>query len=417
MLKPRNTATRAISPLARKSATAASHPAPTVSPPRQLRKSERRSGSAPSLMPTTTLITGATGFVGGACAVEAIANGRVDELLFLVRAPTVAEGLVRIRTSLARFAPPGPMLERLSENQIVLGDLAEVGDFANDPRLDRVTHVLNCAAVASFGDHPGIWPINVTGTVAFAQRMACSKQLRRFVHIGTAMACGAGLASPVTECGQLSGEARHLVLYTKSKAEAERQMRTIEGLPLVVARPSIIVGHTQLGCKPSTSIFWVFRMAHDLGHWMCDLDESVDVVPVDYCARALLLLLFKGRIASDLYHISAGTSSATFREIEKAMADARGMVSLGSNFRHITEQDIPSIVPEFKARLGINNRRLVVKAMKLYGGFAQLNYQFDNQRLIDEGMPSPPPFPQYIKQCISSTEGLPLLEQMMDDFK
>jgi nucleoside-diphosphate-sugar epimerase len=365
----------------------------------------------------TILITGATGFLGGASAVAAMLGGLAGQLLFLVRAGTVQEGLERILKSLARFEPPATLLEQLSAGQIVLGDLADVDSFAGDPRLNRVTQVLNCAAVASFGDHPGIWPVNVVGTVAFARRMAQDPRLKRFVHIGTAMACGPGKTSPVQECGDLDQETEHLVLYTASKAEAERQLHAIAGLPLVVARPSIVVGHSELGCKPSTSIFWVFRMAHDLGRFLCDLDDVVDVIPVDYCAKALLLLLFKADIASTLYHISAGVSSATFRDIERAMATARGIPSLGAQFQKITEQDIPALIPEFKARLGISNCRLVMKAMKLYGGFAMLNYQFDNRRLIDEGLELPPSFPSYIKRCIETTEGLPLLEQMMDDFK
>lgn len=340
------------------------------------------------------------------------------DLLFLVRAKTAEEGLSRVIQSLSRFDLPQALLQQLAPAQVILGDLGDVAAFAEDPRLNRVTHVLNCAAVASFGEHPGIWPVNVIGTVAFARRMSQAPLLTRFVHLGTAMACGPGKTSPVQECWQLHDDVeQHLVLYTASKAEAERQMHAIEGLPLVVARPSIVIGHSELGCKPSTSIFWVFRMVQDLGQSLCHLDESVDVIPVDYCARALMLLLFKQHISSDLYHISAGAGSATFRDIERAMADARGIPSLGPTYRQITEKDIAAMVPQFKARLGISNRRLVVKAMKLYGGFGMLNYQFDNRRLMDEGLEPPPSFPSYIKHCIKSTEGLPLLEQMMDDFK
>jgi len=364
-----------------------------------------------------TLITGATGFIGGACAIEAMNSGRVSNLLFLVRAKTPEEGLARVIESLRRFEPNQALLEKLSVQQIILGDLAEVEAFADDVRLNRVTHVMNCAAVASFGNHPGIWPVNVVGTVAFARRMVKAPQLERFVHIGTAMACGAGKVSPVQESWQLPEAESHLVPYTASKAEAERQMKMIPGLPLVVARPSIVVGHTRLGCKPSSSIFWVFRMAQDLGRFMCSLDETVDVIPVDYCAKALVLLTFKEKLSSDLYHISAGSQCASFRDIEKAMSDARRIPSLAASWQQIKESDIPSLVPDFKARLGIANRRLVTKAVKLYGGFSLLNYNFDNQRLMAEGFELSPSFPSYIGHCIRSTEGLSLLDQMMSDFK
>jgi len=247
--------------------------------------------------------------------------------------------------------------------------------------------------------------------------MAKVRHLKRFVHIGTAMACGAGKVSPVQESWQMPEADGHLVPYTASKAEAERQMKMIPGLPLVVARPSIVVGHTQLGCKPSSSIFWVFRMAQDLGRFMCSLDETVDVIPVDYCAKALLLLTFKETLSSDLYHISAGSKCASFRDIEKAMSDARQIPSLAASWQQISESDIPSLVPDFKARLGISNRRLVTKAVKLYGGFSLLNYNFDNRRLIAEGFEVSPSFTSYIGQCIRSTEGLSLLDQMMSDFK
>ncbi len=42
----------------------------------------------------------------------------------------------------------------LRQQHILLGDLASPEHFLNDPRLDQVTHILNCAAVASFGSNP-----------------------------------------------------------------------------------------------------------------------------------------------------------------------------------------------------------------------------------------------------------------------
>ena len=301
----------------------------------------------------------------------------------------------------------------------MLGDFADVGDFAADPRLDAVTHVLNCAAIASFGNHPAIWPVNVKGTVAFAKRMSMVPGLKRFVHVGTAMSCGRGKSSPVHESWELATEQDHLVQYTISKAEGERQMhRDIPNLPLVVARPSIVVGHSLLGCEVSTSIFWVFRMAQDIGGFLCSFDDSVDIVPVDYCAQALKLLLLKDQLSADIYHVSAGQRYGdTFRNIERAMALARGIEPLAERYHCFDVSEIPALAPEFQRRLGIKNRRLIAMALRLYGGFSQLNYLFDNSRLLAEGMPPPPRFVDYLARCVETTQEMPLLEQMLDDFK
>ena len=159
-----------------------------------------------SLMDTwvEVLITGATGFLGGCTAADLVDSDFAGLLLFLVRAPTRADGLQRLRDSLRRFHVSEDKLAALREDQVVCGDLTDVASFASDPRLDRVTHVLHCAAIASFANHPGIHAVNVEGTFAFAQRMSRAPKLRRFVHVGTAMACGPNRTPPIVESNELN---------------------------------------------------------------------------------------------------------------------------------------------------------------------------------------------------------------------
>lgn len=56
-------------------------------------------------------------------------------------------------------------LASLKVEDILIGDLSQPESFLDDPRLEQVTHVLNCAAVASFGNNPLIWKVNVEGTL------------------------------------------------------------------------------------------------------------------------------------------------------------------------------------------------------------------------------------------------------------
>lgn len=369
--------------------------------------------------PPGILITGVTGFLGGATATHLIQSGHGQRLLFLVRADDPAAGLQRVQRSLARFGLGDDDLDRLTERQVIAGDLAAVQDFENDPRLDDVTRVLNCAAIASFSNHPGIWPVNVEGTFRFATRMAAVKGLERFLHVGTAMACGPNATSPVAESWETPQSEEHLVPYTASKAEIERRLRhDLPNLPLVVARPSIVVGHTRYGCAPSSSIFWVFRMAHSLEQFTCSLDERVDVVPVDYCADVLARLLTAETLRWNLYHISAGSqASDTFGDIDRAYSRALGREPLGRRYRQIGLGDIPGLLSQFRERLGDCNRRLVARAVRLYGGFAELNFTFDNSRVLAEGCVVSPSFTSYIHRCVETSNGIPLREMMLEDFK
>jgi len=365
------------------------------------------------------LITGGTGFLGSAVIVSLFRKTQARSMLLLVRARTPQEGLQRIRESLQRFEVPEALLNSIGEEHILCGDLSDVSAFAMDSRLDEVTHVINSAAVASFGNNPMIWPVNVDGTFAFAQRMAKAPYLRRFLQIGTAMACGPGHSFPVYESWDLAPTEEHLVPYTASKAEIERKIRKeLPSLPFVVARPSIVVGHTRLGCKPSGSIFWVFRMALMLEKFTCALNDKIDVVPVDYCADALVALALKDELAHSLYHISAGLDhSNTFGEIDTALAEGRGIAPVGDRYRQVSSLEISSLAHEFEKLIGQCNRRLIVKALRLYGGFAELNYVFDNARLLAEGIPLAPRLTSYIGLCAKTSEAINIQEQMQWDFK
>jgi nucleoside-diphosphate-sugar epimerase len=368
---------------------------------------------------TTVLLTGATGFLGGATAAELLSTEHAQGALFLVRAESCAHGLARLRESLARFNVAPALLSGLKEEQVICGNLADVGSFGSDPRIAAVTHVIHCAAVTSFSNHPDIRPINVDGAFAFAQRMALNPNLVRFVHVGTAMACGPHLESPICESWDLAPPAQQLVPYTASKAEIEQRMRKeLPGLPLVVARPSIVIGHSKLGCTPSTSIFWVFRLAFLLETFTCELDERIDVVPVDYCAQALVTLAFKSHLNYDLYHVSAGVErSNSFREIAAAWAAATGTSSVSERYRRVTRHEVGSLAPLLAQKLGSANRRLIVRALGLYGAFAELNYTFDNQRLLSESLPLPSSLGSYLDACIRTSEAVPLMDQMLHDLK
>ncbi|AXA24991.1 cationic peptide resistance protein CprA [Pseudomonas putida] len=370
--------------------------------------------------PERILITGATGFLGGSVVAQLIANGQGPQLVFLVRAENAGQGLERLRDNLQQHGVSHAECLALNAEQIICGDFLDTSWLAREtPRLLDVDRVINCAAVASFSKNPTIWPVNVEGTFAFAEVMSRSKRLKRFLHVGTAMCCGPERESPISESWEFPDAEQQLVDYTASKAEIERRMREeLPALPLVVARPSIVVGHRSLGCQASGSIFWVFRMGFALESFTCGLDEQIDVIPVDYCAEALIGLTLKPRLSHDLYHISAGHDSAcTFAEIDKAFALANGAAPVGERYRKIDVDNLKELAASFESRIGPANPRLVLRALRLYSGFADLNYLFDNRRLLDEGIAVPPRFTDYLDVCVRSSSGVSIATQMQWDFK
>jgi nucleoside-diphosphate-sugar epimerase len=363
------------------------------------------------------LITGATGFVGGAIACELGVRGLLDRAVFLVRASNAEEGLQRLIGNLQKFQQKSSSIQVIA-GQIICADLSAI-DSVQTSTWAGVTHVIHCAALATFSNNPKIWAMNVDSTLALAKIVSKYGALERWLQVGTAMSCGPGLTSPVHESwGQDVGITPHLVPYTQSKIAAELALKALPNFPLVVVRPSIVVGHSQLGCAPSPSIFWVFRMAFALERFTCAIDDRIDIIPADWCASAIVTLALKPRLAHDLYHISAGNQSSNqFFEIDAAHAHALNVAPLGERYKQLQLSNLRTLVPLFEERLGRVNRILILRALSLYGAFAQLNYVFDNQRLMDEGVAPSPAFSSYIQCCIESCQSVPIAEQMAYDFK
>lgn len=75
----------------------------------------------------TILVTGATGFLGGALAADLLATPEWESVLLLVRAEDLSHAYQRVLRSLARFTSDLELLGRLKPEQVLAGDFTQPG--------------------------------------------------------------------------------------------------------------------------------------------------------------------------------------------------------------------------------------------------------------------------------------------------
>jgi nucleoside-diphosphate-sugar epimerase len=384
----------------------------------------------------TLLLTGATGFIGGATLARLLETRPDYRVLLLARDRGAESAAERVRQSLARFVGPERAEAGLRSCEVIPGDLTDPTSLGT-PRLDEathvlhlaskkklaarelddVTHVLHLASNTNFRAVRGVRHANIFGTLTLAHRMRRAPRLQRFLYVGTSYICGENSERVVHEEAYPRLRARHFTEYTASKAECEMLLEsTAPELPLVVARPSVVVGHTRLGCLPSASIFWFYRVCDLLRRLTCPLDSRDDVVPVDWVAEALLFLLFKPDLRHRRYHVSAGeASSVTWEEIAAVFARCYGE-RRDNPYRVV---DIPTILRErerITELLGPGDVSHLLTALPIYYRFMEINAEiFDNTRLLEEGMAPAPKLTSYLHLCATRPADRSVYQQMLDD--
>lgn len=363
------------------------------------------------------LLTGATGLIGGAVLHQALSHDDGTEWVCLVRCTSIEHGRERVAERLSRFTDPFTAYRLARKVEIVPGDFTNA-DIDMDPRLDAITHVLHLAADTSWWGAERVRRTNHDGTLALARRARSMGGLQRFLHVGTAMICGADAPALVNEADYPDRGARHLVAYTESKAAAETSLAEhFPDLPIVVARPSIVVGHSTLGAGPSSSILWMVRAADRLRMLPCDLRSAIDIVPADWVAQTLISLLLKPELQHRLYHVSAGTPGRTCWADLIAAFESADPTDGKREFARIDLADRATLRARFAQVFGLDGplKQAMLRATRAYYGFCSLDLTFSNERLLAEGFAAPPSLAAYLQTCLSNSGEI--VDQFADDME
>ncbi|HKR81100.1 MAG TPA: hopanoid-associated sugar epimerase [Nitrospira sp.] len=218
------------------------------------------------------LVTGATGFVGGAVARA------------LVRAGTDVRALVRSKSETRNLS--GLPVEHVE------GDLLDPSSLRRAlAGCRQLYHV--AAFYALWAKDPSIfYDVNVTGTrnVLTAARQA---GIERTVYCSTigaiGLPAGGGLGTEETPVSldQMAGH------YKRSKYLAEQEVLALakEGLPVVIVNPSAPVGAGDVKPTPTGQVILDFMK----GRMPAYIETGMNIVDVDDVAAGHLLAMQKGR--------------------------------------------------------------------------------------------------------------------------
>lgn len=249
-------------------------------------------------MSDTILLTGGTGFLGMELLARLVERGE-RSLICLVRATDAHAARERLQATFARLWDEPPA--GTEAIRVVVGDVTAegLGLSAADRELilGEVTAIVHCAAAISFDQTlEEARAVNTEGAlrvIALGHELAQTGHLRRHLHVSTAYV--AGLHKGLFKETDLDLGQGFRNTYEHSKLEAEVAIATAgQGLPLVVARPSIIVGDSRSGWTSAFNvIYWPMRAFSRglMDEVAIDPYAVSDIVPIDYVGDGLLALL------------------------------------------------------------------------------------------------------------------------------
>ena len=311
------------------------------------------------------LVTGGTGLIGGETILAlAKAGARV---LAVVRAQSPDHARARLTERLERSNDFHRGL--LASIEALPGDTTRPLFGLSPEALAPVNAVVHCAANTEFShlEDECVWNTNLSGAQHLVDVGHTLAPGARIVFVSTASVTTAPERTTITEDTPYAG---HANTYSRSKREAE-QLLTASGLDPVIVRPSIVLSRGIHDRVMARSILWAVPIMGELGDVPVDEDAAIDLVPVDYVARALAQLVVKPTVKHRLYHVSAGRSARTFGEVCSAITA-----------RH----------PEIGRIRGIGRHRKVagrgrgrlMKPLEAYLPFINAGVRYANDRLSEE---------------------------------
>jgi len=344
-------------------------------------------------------LTGATGYIGSYLA-AGLLEQHGESLNLLVRAEDAQEAQRRLWRSLQLHFDFPVFREHLTARiRIFCGDLTSPRFGLNDEEYELLVastdSVLHCAASLNRKSERSCLNVNLRGTlevIQLARRAHDTHGLRRFSEVSTVAVAGRRNNELVTEDSAIDWDRSDYDPYARTKKFGEHMVRELlPDVPHTIFRPSIVLGDSR---RPETTQFDMVKAFVFLGSLPVlpfRPEDCVDIVPVDYVADAIVTLHQRPGTEHEIYHLSSGVQSQSFRELTAALAEARG--KMRPLFWPELEGPFRGIVERLSRRR--DNLGYAASLLKVFLPYLVWNTVFDNTRVVTELGRSPARFSSY----------------------
>ncbi len=281
-------------------------------------------------------ITGANGFVGRHLVQELLDRTNLT-VVCLVRGRANQPCHARMLAALGGRAQALKTPEHERRLRVVDGDVSKPLLGLKPPIYDalaaEVTTVFHCATILGFAaPYANLRGANVEGTKRALEFAACTR-LKRFNHVSSILATSLDMANPrgrITEVAPLGDATRFPIIgasewthgYGLSKwaQEVLVQQAQAAGLPTSVCRLGEVGPHSRTGFMEEGVLVDLFHdtiasglVPHALG--------TINVTPVDYCARGILAVGLAEWGLGRTYHLMDGRFECGFETVVSLLQD------------------------------------------------------------------------------------------------
>jgi thioester reductase-like protein len=344
-------------------------------------------------------LTGSTGYIGAHVAANLL-DGHGAALNVLVRARDPREAQVRLWNAMQLHLDFPRFYEYLQTRvRVFCGDLTSPGFGLGRDEYDRLVHttdsVIHCAASLNRKSEKSCLNVNLRGTLevlTLARHAEHYHGLRRFSQVSTVAVAGQRNHEVVTEDRSIEWDRSDYDPYARTKKFCEHMMRVLlPDTPKTVFRPSIVLGDSRYAETTQFDMVRSFVFLAGLPALPFRPTDKIDIVNVDFVADAIATLHQKEQPQHDIYHLSSGLESQTFRQLTTALAAAQN--KRGPIFMPVLERPFAATVNFLSNRKGHVGRGAAL--MKVFMPYLVWNTVFDNTRVTAELGRKPVPFSRY----------------------